>query len=244
MPAAVAAAAGTMVMGAPVADLPKTRMAAKGGATAKIEAAAPVTAPVAAAPAKKSPVMMIVAAVVVIGAIGGGALYMKGGGSAAPATTKADAPAPAPNVPADNPSTTPNAGAGKPQTSAAPQKDPVKPMSTGLKASPSGGDAPPVAPPAATNAAALIGKWGKTLASPDPVPTEADARAAIAALNPLMEKLSGADRSNAMYVEMNAYLVLDIDAQVCRTSNEVIANDPNTNHVKTATLAQAGRNCK
>ena len=70
MPAAIAATAGTMVMGSAAADLPKTRMAPKGGATAKIEA--PVSAPVATAPAatKKSPAMMIVAAVVVIGAIG------------------------------------------------------------------------------------------------------------------------------------------------------------------------------
>jgi hypothetical protein len=43
---------------------------------------------------------------------------------------------------------------------------------------------------------------------------------------------------------MTAYLLLDIDAQVCRTSKEVIANDPNTNHVKTASQAQSGRNCK
>src|ERR1019366_2097577 len=67
MPAAVAAAAGTMVMGAApsAAEVPRTRMAAKGGATAKVEAAvaAPVAAP--AAP-KKSPGMMVVAAVVVI----------------------------------------------------------------------------------------------------------------------------------------------------------------------------------
>src|ERR1017187_10189301 len=76
MPAAVAATAGTMVMGAsPAAEVPKTRMAPKSGATAKIEAA---VAPAAAA--KKSPVMMIVAAAVVVVAIGGGVVFMKSGG--------------------------------------------------------------------------------------------------------------------------------------------------------------------
>ncbi len=105
MPAAVAAAAGTMVMGAPVAELPKTRMAAKGGATAKMEAPAP--APVTVASAKKSPVLMIAAAVVIIAGGGAAALLMKGGGSAAQVATKTDAAAPAASAPVNTPSTTP-----------------------------------------------------------------------------------------------------------------------------------------
>ncbi len=92
MPAAIAANEGTMVMGAPAAAaaLPKTRMAPKGGATAKVEAAAPAPVTVAA-PAKKSPVMMIAAAAVVIVGIGGAAMFMKKG-DAPPVKTDAAAP--------------------------------------------------------------------------------------------------------------------------------------------------------
>src|ERR1019366_4730081 len=63
MPAAVAAAAGAVGMGAAAGGVQKTERAARGGAREKIGEPAP--APVVAAPAKKSPVMMIVAAVVV-----------------------------------------------------------------------------------------------------------------------------------------------------------------------------------
>ncbi len=249
MPAAVAATEGTMVMGAAAAEVPKTRMSAKSAATSKMPAAAPAApaaatvAVPAAAPAKKSPAMMIVAAVVVIGAIGAGVVFMKGGGSAAPGAAKTDAAAPAPNTPTNNPSTAPvDTLAGKSAgTKQAGTKAPgIQPVGKAATAMPTTNpaDAPP------QNVSSLITKWDRVLGAASPVPTEADAKAAIAAINPLMEKLAGQERSNAMYVEMEAYLLLDIDEQVCRTSKEVIANDGNTIHVGTASTAQQGRNCK
>ncbi len=244
MPAAVAAAAGTMVMGAAAADVPKTRTASKGGATKKVEAAAP--APVAAAPAKKSPVMMIVAAAVVLGGIGGAVMYMKNG-SAPPANPAGAATQTA--APGNKEAGAPPADLGK---AAAPQTDTKQ----------AGGKAPPVQslgrpgtsnpttnPDAASSnggesAASTIALWDKKFSDVDHPPTEADARTAIAALNPLMEKLSGQERSNANFVEMKAYLLLEMEAQFCKASKEVIASDGNTNHVKTASYAQTGYNCK
>jgi hypothetical protein len=167
---------------------------------------------------------------------------MKGGGAVGAAKTDAavpnSAPASNPVAPTADPKT---AQAPDPKQSGTKSAPPVQLLGKPTTAAPTGTSAPD---PSAGNAAGIIAHWEQKLGDTDHQPTEADAKAAIAAINPLMEKLAGADRSNAMYVEMNAYQLLDIDAQVCRTSKEVIANDPNTNHVKTATLAQTGRNCK
>jgi hypothetical protein len=232
MPAAVAAAAGTMVMGAAAAGVPKTRMASKGGATAKIEAAVAAPAPVAAAPAKKSPVMMVVAAVVVIVGIGGAVLFMKGNG--ATAAPKSDVAAP--NTPANNPK------AGQPIST--PQKDPVKPLSKGLSSAPGTNPLtnPAITAPAPSeNASTTIAQWRKKLESD---PTASDATSAIDALSPLMEKLPGQDRSNAYYVQMLAYAKLDDDSQVCRTSKAFLASSPDAGRAEIAKSVQQGRNCK
>jgi serine/threonine-protein kinase len=262
MPAAVAAAEGTMVMGAAPAEVPKTRMSAKSEATMKLSAAtagaATVSVPApspASTPAKKSPVMMIVAAVVVIAGIGGAAVFMKSGASASPpksADTASKQAAQTANTPAATPiddksAATPNmappGGSSTAPGGGSKQTEPVKPLSGGLAKGPVANDPPP--PAAAANASATIAKWDKTLSATDRAPTETDAKSALAALQPLMEKLKEPDRSNGMYVEMLAYMLLDTDdAQVCRTSKEVIANDPNTNHVKTASYAQTGRKCQ
>ncbi|MFI5233520.1 MAG: serine/threonine protein kinase, partial [Gemmatimonadales bacterium] len=264
MPSAVAAAAGTLVMGAPdagtlvtgaAAEVPKTRMAAKSGATVKTEAVAPAAATLAvpaAAPARKSPVMMIVAAVVVIAGIGGAAIFMKGGGSATP-PVKSDAPTP----PASNPNTTATDGkaadtktAGSPNAapggSAAAQKDPVKPLSKELAKAPATATDQrknPVTTPAtpAPSAKEILSKWQRIVNAD---PTATDAQNAIDALNPLIEKLTGADRSMALYVEMVAYVRLDDDAQVCRVSNAILAANPDQSLVEGAKGAQKGRNCK
>jgi hypothetical protein len=245
MPAAVAATEGTMVMGAAsapaAAALPKTRMAPKGGATAKIEAPAPV--PVAAAPAKKSPMPMVIAAVVVIAAIGGGAVFMKGGNSAAPAA-KTDA-------------AVPNTAAGNP---VAPAPDPSKTAQTPADTKQAGAKAPAVqfmgksAPPGATpptgtaapaeNASATIAHWQKVFEDTDHPATEADGKQAIAVINPMIEKLTGADRSNALYVQLLAYAAEDNDALFCRAYSDVTKSDGNSNHLKTAAMAAQGRGCK
>ena len=238
MPAAIAAAAGTMVMGAAAAEVPKTRMAARGGATAKIETPSPI--PVVAAPAKKSPVMMIVAAVVVLAGIGGAVVFMKGGGGSA-AAPKSDVAAP--SAPANNPTQTPvDPKAGQPTST--PQKDPVKSLSKGLSSAP--GTNPQTnpaitAPAPSENASTTIAQWRKKLESD---PTASDATSAIDALSPLMEKLSGQDRSNAYYVQMLAYAKLDDDSQVCRTSKAFLASSPDAGRAEIAKSVQQGRNCK
>jgi serine/threonine-protein kinase len=239
MPAAVAAAAGTMVMGAAAADVPKTRMASKGGATAKIEAAAPV--PVAAAPAKKSPVMMIVAAVVVLAGIGGGVMFMKGGGSPSNAP-KSDVAAL--STPANNPTPTPV----DPNKAAAPQNDTKRadPKASVTMMGKPAVTAPATNPPAGAAAPAIsatetIAKWQKIVNSD---PSATDATNAIEAINPLLEKLTGQERSIALYVQMVAYVRLDDDAQVCRISKAILAGNPDASRAEGAKGAQQGRNCK
>jgi serine/threonine-protein kinase len=253
MPAAVAAAAGTLVMGAEAVEVPKTRMAAASGATVKIEAPAAATVAMrSAAPAKKSPMMMIVAAVVVIAGIGGAAIFMKGGGSAPP--VKSDAPA----GPASNPGTTPadtkaadTKAAEPPNTapgrSGTAEKEPVKPLSKGLSKAPgTGATSTETNTPAPNNSAATIAMWEKRLSSIDTLhpPTDTDARQALAALAPLLEKLSDHDRGSATYVQLLAYGILDNDTLVCKLSNDVLAKDTNPEHITAATYLQKGRNCK
>jgi eukaryotic-like serine/threonine-protein kinase len=233
MPATLAAAAGTMVMGAAAAEVPKTRMAARGGATAKIETPSPIaTVP---APAKKSPVMMIVAAVVVIAAIGGAVVFIPRGAAPAP---KSDVVAP--STPAGNGGT---AAVDPTKTAAAPndtkKADPKAPVQLmGKLASP----APANTPPAPTdNASATISRWQKVM---NANPSASDATGAIEALNPLLEKLSGADKSNAYFVELMAYARLDDDAQVCKTSNAFVASAPGDDRASFAKELQKGRGCK
>lgn len=247
MPAAIAAAAGTMVMGAAGADVPKTRMASKGGATAKIEAPAP--APVVAAPAKKSPVMMIVAAVVVLAGIGGAVVFMKGGGGSA-AAPKSDVAAP--SAPANNPTQTPvdpKAG-GQPNAQAAgttSEKGSTKLMDKSLGKPPANNlqtTAPAGPAPSGESPTAVIARWQKKLEDTDHPAGEAEGKQAIAAINPLIEKLTVQDRSNAVYVQLLAYAAEDNDVLFCRAYSEVTKSDGNSNHLKTAAMMSQGRNCK
>ena len=234
MPAAVAAAAGTMVMGAPAAaaDVPKTRMAPRGGATAKIETPSPIaTVP---APAKKSPVMMIVAAAVVIAGIGGAVVFMKPG-STAPAA-KSDAPAG-------------NAGAAAdPSKTAAPQNDtkqggtkaaPVQQMGKSLSQGPATSPAP--APPADAPSA-VVDRWLSIVS--DPNASAQDGTKALAEINPIVSKLTGQDKSNAVYAQMFAYGLEGSDVQMCRAAKDVIASDGKENHKMTAKAAMEARQCK
>ncbi len=233
MPAAIAAAAGTMVMGAAAAEVPKTRMAARGGATAKIETPSPI--PVVAAPAKKSPVMMIVAAVVVLAGIGGAVVFMKGGGGSA-AAPKSDVAAP--SAPANNPTQTPvDPKAGQPtDTKRADTKRPVTLLGK------TGTPAPATNPPAPTeNAAATIAKWDDALKMDNP--SQIDAARAADAVGPLAEKLTGKDRSSAFWVLLNAYSILD-DEKICGVAKEVRDHDSNLNHVNTAGYTLGLPRCK
>ncbi len=245
MPAAVAAAAGTMVMGAAAADVPKTRMAAKGGATAKIEAPAATVPVPAAASAKKSPAMMIVAAVVVLAGVGGAVMFMKGGASA-PTAAKTDAPAPSAATPNTTPADQKAAGApnAAPGGTAAPQKDPVKPMSKEVAKAPAANpqtNASPATPGASTNSAEIISRWATVVNSN---PSATDATGAIEALNPLIEKLSGQERGKALYVLMVANARLDNDAEICRLGKAILATAPDSSRILGVQGMEQGRNCK
>jgi hypothetical protein len=120
-------------------------------------------------------------------------------------------------------------------------------MNGDLKNTPGAGPRPisgatPVTSP--DDATATIARWLKMFEDTDHPVGEAEARQAIAALNPLMEKLTGLNRSNAVYVEMLAYGRMDSDVLFCRAYAEVIGSDGNAVHLKTATYLQQGRNCK
>jgi serine/threonine-protein kinase len=235
MPAAVAAAAGTMVIGAP-ADLPKTRMAPKAGATAKIEAPGATVAVPAAAPAKKSPVMMIVAGAVVIAGIGGAAIFMKGSGSAPPVKAS-DSPAQSTTAPVVTP---PDTKAAAPNVTPT-QKDPVKPLSKELSKGPAGGGtAAPAAP--AESPTAIVDRWLGTVT--DPNANAQDATNALAVIGPLLPKLAGRDKSNATYTQMIAYGLQGNDIQMCKAAKDVSASDADQTHVLTAKAAIEARQCK
>jgi hypothetical protein len=207
MPAAVAAAAGTMVMGAPVAELPKTRMAPKGGATAKIEAPAP--APVAVAPAKKSPVMMIAAAVVILAGGGAAAMFMKGGGSTAAPTAKTDAAAPAASAPANNPSATADPKPGPADTKQAGAKAPaVQTMAKSTTVMPNNPPAAAAGPTADEQLAQLLNEVDSGN------PTEAVGRSVLQKVNALMGNLSGTSLGEAYFVQMLAYATFN-DPRTC-----------------------------
>ena len=210
MPAAVAANEGTLVIGAPVAAaLPKTRMAPKGGATAKIEAPAPVPV-AAAAPAKKSPVLMIAAAVVIIAGGGAAALLMKGGGGAAPVATKTDAAAPAPSAPVNTPGTTPaDPKAGIADTKQAGTKVPaVQQMGKSTTVMPTN-------PPASSSAPSADEQLAQLLNEVDSGnPTEAVGRSVLQKVNALMGNLSGTSLGEAYFVQMLAYATFN-DPRTC-----------------------------
>ena len=94
---------------------------------------------------------------------------------------------------------------------------------------------------AVEDAAATISRWQSVFEDTDHPAGELQGRQAIAALNPLIEKLSGQNRSNAVYVEMLAYGAMDSDELFAGRTQEVLNSDANTNHLKTAAMLQQGR---
>jgi hypothetical protein len=195
--------------------------------------------------------MMIVAALVVVAAIGGAMMLRGKANSSIPSAGGS----PTLGRPAnDTASTVP--GSAQPQSTpgtpspGAPAQSAggIKPMSEEMKSAPGKGPQPAsTASPGASveDATATIAHWQKIFEDTDHPAGEVQGKQAIAALNPLIEKLSGQIRSNAVYVEMLAYGAMDdSDVLFCRAYAEVLRRDGNTNHLKTATMMQQGRNCK
>jgi serine/threonine-protein kinase len=210
MPAAVAAAAGTMVIGAPATPVPPTRAAPRGGATTQVEA--PAATP--AAPARKSPALMVAATVVVIGGIAA-ALVMKGGatGAAAP-PPRSDSAAPAAptdgraGAPADTKTVEPPAATASRRAPATDTKS-----SKGSDAQPQ--QAPSGSPPAAAAAPTAddqLAQLEKEVDSGNP--SEAVGRSVLQRVTALMSKLSGPSLGEAYYVQMLAYASMN-DQRTC-----------------------------
>ncbi len=243
MPAAVAAAASTVVIGAPAERVPPTRPAPKAGATAKIEVSGATPA------AKKSPAMLIVAAVVVIAAIGGGVMFMKGGSSATAPPTKVVGPAGAADssqgkaVAPTSPAAPPNAGATGSGTAQTSQKSTVQQLSKPLPTATAPAGNPRPNPPAETETpAGIVDRWLTRLS--DSTATAQDAALALTELNPLISKLTGQDRSNALYAQMFAYGLHGDDEEMCKVARQVAESDRKQSHVLTAKAALDARKCQ
>jgi serine/threonine-protein kinase len=243
MPAAVAAAANTVVIGAPAGRVPPTRPAPKAGATAKIEV------PGATPPAKKSAAMLIVAAVVVIAAIGGGVMFMKGGSNATVPPPKVAAPsggadsskskAADPSSPAQPPNAGATVSGTSPRSTVVPLNKPLPPTTARSgdpqRGSPAGAGAP------TESRGAIIAHWDSVLKADNP--SQIDAARAVDAVGPLAEKLTGQERSSAYWVLLSAYSLLD-DAKICSVAKEVRDHDTSTNHKQTAVYALKNPRCE
>jgi hypothetical protein len=246
MQGAAAADAGTLVMSPDAGTVPRTRVSAKSGATASLDAAALSTSQQSTR-TKRSPAAMIVAAVVVIAGIGGAVVFMNRSGAApapaaaAPVATQSGSAAPA---------ATSATGDKKVGTAAnpGPRKGTGSDGDSGVRllSKPSGANAANTQGPAPTQVtatvAATIARWDDAINNGSP--TAADAARAIDELSPIIPKLSGRDRSNAIYLRMMAYGITENDVELCAAVKEVIASDPVANHVKTAEEAAKARQCK
>ena len=214
MPQAVAAGAGTQVMGAPVsagagrtaaaAAVPKTRVATPA------EAPEAVSAPVTA---KSKMPMLVGAAVVLLAAAGFGAMK-RGlfGGGAAPSSTSA---APAGQNPAPGAPDTKKTDAGSPATVG--KGNPIEPMKKGLNQSPSPGRSETgnttagggAKTPAAYNPSADFEQVGKLIEDA----SEESAKKVPALVLKLLPKLSTQDDSaRARFDLANAYVTIDGNA--------------------------------
>jgi eukaryotic-like serine/threonine-protein kinase len=247
MPAVVAAAAGTMAMGSSAAaEVPKTHISAQGGATTKISAPPPPrTAGPGGSAARKSPLTMGVAAAVLIAGVGGAIVLMKNGHSA-PTPSGGTGPVATPKT--GNQSTPAFGGKTGGQPAAPPTSVAKSANDSGArliakKGAPHGAASPAVTAPAgADSLTAAVNYWDDKINNG--TPTKADAEHAIDALSPLIKKLSGPDRSNAIYIRMLAYGIAGLDDELCAAVKEVIAGDPINDHVSTAQAAANARQCK
>lgn len=244
--AAVDADAGTLVMTPADVAVPRTRVSAKSGATTNVDAAdAPALRD--GTRASKIPRATILAAAVLLAALGGAALFVSKKGAATVPSPPGSTPG---GVPTAGSPAAPQAAATAPAASTAkppgPDTRPANDSGVRLLSKSSGVNGTKsqstIAPSAATDAAATIAHWDDAINHG--TPTAADAARAIGELTPLIPKLSGRDRSNAIYLRMMAYGIAEDDAELCAAVKDVIANDPVSNHVKTAQEAAKARDCK
>jgi serine/threonine-protein kinase len=232
MPADARSARTVAMAAAPSGAIPKTRMA-------------PGSSEASPGRVKRSPVPKVAAALVVVATIGT-VLFLKGRDHS---TSASPAGSPGISRRSNDTSASKSAQTNTTPSRGAPAQSPgtVKTMKGDLPSAPgiSPGPISSTSPGAAVeDAVATITRWQKVFEDTDHPAGELQGRQAIAALNPLIEKLSGQNRSNAVYVRMLAYGVMDSDELFCRAYAEVLNGDANTNHLKTAAMLQQGRGCK
>ena len=232
MPADARSARTVAMAAAPSGAIPKTRMA-------------PGSSEASPGRVKRSPVPMVAAALVVVATIGT-VLFLKGRDHS---TSAPPAGSPGISRRSNDTSASKSAQTNTTPSRGAPAQSPgtVKTMKGDLPSAPgiSPGPISSTSPGAAVeDAVATITRWQKVFEDTDHPAGELQGRQAIAALNPLIEKFSGQNRSNAVYVRMLAYGVMDSDELFCRAYAEVLNGDANTNHLKTAAMLQQGRGCK
>ncbi len=225
MPAAVAAADGTLIMGA-AGGAAKTVAAAAVPAT---RVASPAAAPAAAAggavvPAKKSPVAMIAGGVAVVGI----ALvaYLKfGGGGGAATTPPAPDGQPAVTAPVTAPPTSdpvrpaPIQGSG----GTTQLKTPVNPPANDVRKDATKAADP--APPAGATVASIIAKYDQLLVAGA---TPSNARPALADLEDALKRAAGSERGNIHALRAGFLDVLDgRDKDACDAARQAVSEKAN-----------------
>ena len=233
MPAAVAAAASTVVIGAPAGRVPPTRQAQAG---AKATIVAPGTPAAKTGQADRR-----------CGRGDGdwrrrdvhegwrvrrcrrGYGALRWGGQQRVQAADPSSPAPPPN-----------AGAPGSGTS---QRSTVVPLSKPLPPATAPAGNPRANPPSGTEPpAAVVDRWLARLS--DSTATAQDGAVALAELNPLISKLKGQDRSNALYAQMFAYGLHGDDEEMCKVAKQVAESDRKQSHVLTARAALDARKCQ
>ncbi len=211
MPASVAAAEGTMVMGAAGAAaktaaapaVPATRVAGPKGGTRPMEAPAAVTVPVA----KKSSMPMILGGIGVLAAAGIAFLAMRGGG-AKPTDAVNAGGSPVNNVQVNNPKTT--AGSDGNPGAAAKTALMSKPMSPGT-ATPQGA----VVTPTGAATASLESEMARLERIALDVNGESKAPQALNDIARLLPTAQGIDKGDLYMLQASLYGLVDKQGEAC-----------------------------
>ena len=229
MPASIAAAEGTMVMGAAgvgaktaaAPSVPVTRAAGPKGGTRPVEAAAPVTT----APAKKSSAPMLVGGVVLAAAIGGGIFLVKGSGAKAldPATTTITAPVNSSQVnnSQGGTSTGGTTASGSPRGAGAKTELMSKAPGTQVSAATKG------AAPAGASISSQLARLAKLSEASD---IGSVAPAALSDIADLLPKAQGSEKGDLYFYQSMFLDGLDRRKEACVAASQAIANGASGDH--------------
>ncbi|MBA4071250.1 MAG: hypothetical protein C0497_05345 [Gemmatimonas sp.] len=200
MPASQAAEAGTQVLSAPAAGVPKTRAATPGEGGKTVAAPAAKGAPAASEPVpvavKKSNTTMIAVAVIGIAVLGGGGYLILGGKGRGTETPPASDSTTVVQSPTGQPqSTAPSAAPATPQGGVTELKTPVNPAGGGSRTQ--GGVVQPAAAAGAATAADPADRWVSIIASG--LMNVQEARQVLSELQGIAPSLSGERQAKAYF---------------------------------------------